>query len=943
MKGTREADTGAVQDRCAGGDPGAAGQRYFDANVLLDSLSSTDEEMEANLDHWCAHIEDGNVHHLLHAAAHAIPHAHHPDYVVPLTEHQRSESLDEEALAHNVAMRVVAMQEKRASMAPLQSGPRPLEDELSAAIATFERVVSALGAESASSVGGDDAPEEEEWIARTRGSVAGQNVIARAASMAEMLRQLIAGSLPPSAEAAAEADAVLSGLVASGIELECERGSAAAVGQAAREQKRRAPPRPSEVGRADGVLAELFVEDFKEALGGDVGRFKQFRRASRDFTRGSMSATDYVGVFNDTLEGNDEAKCALAPRLVAILPAGPQSAAQRRRLCEALAAEDLVTEGNAPRFALPPAEEAVTVVDDVAMEEKAGGERGTAVASAGAAATAPASEGVRAPAASETDENGARCARATRPSLDASAPRGSLAPIAEDAAASADDAAPEAEPVAKPEAAQEAGLAAAETDAPSAVPAARASAPILDAPPALIRAAPPSPFASLAGSAAEAPAAAPPAPSAEADVSERLQLAAVTSAAAAVKGCLRPKGKAAASAASAGGAAKRLDAYAEFKRASRAYRSEMIDAIAYVRHCFSDECFATPSQRALGLEKLPVLIADDAQRQAVFQAIQQLQAEETAAAVELATAAATAAVQEQANATYKRKKQEMKRASVTELRKSHAQIAESESKVVALEQKMSEMRDELVAAEEQRVAEDARNAARAAARAAARSESADTAKETAAAVETIDKAARRVSALVEKMEDLEAKYEESLADKRRATLADRLAGERAELRREAISMEQYRRTTSKGRGAAGPFVRKICHRVSVVRRNGARRYPRELVVWSDRVVAQDLEADVAATASPGRKKRRVINWHFDRIVSVTAGSKRSKDRETSTKMTVVVKKCVVLLLSLVLYPSLPPSLVSFPPSHPHSPRWSSSHLSAHTVAIVSSKQRQIRD
>ena len=314
-----------------------------------------------------------------------------------------------------------------------------------------------------------------------------------------------------------------------------------------------------------------------------------------------------------------------------------------------------------------------------------------------------------------------------------------------------------------------------------------------------------------------------------------------------------------------------------------------------------------------------------------------------AAAAELATAAATAAVQEQANATYKRKKREMKRASVTELRKSHAQIAESESKVVALEQKMSEMRDELVAAEEQRVAEDARNAARAAARAAARSESADTAKETAAAVETIDKAARRVSALVEKMEDLEAKYEESLADKRRATLADRLAGERAELRREAISMEQYRRTTSKGRGAAGPFVRKICHRVSVVRRNGARRYPRELVVWSDRVVAQDLEADVAATASPGRKKRRVINWHFDRIVSVTAGSKRSKDRETSTKMTVVVKKCVVLLLSLVLYPSLPPSLVSFPPSHPHSPQWSSSHLSAHTVAIVSSKQRQIRD
>ena len=100
------------------------------------------------------------------------------------------------------------------------------------------------------------------------------------------------------------------------------------------------------------------------------------------------------------------------------------------------------------------------------------------------------------------------------------------------------------------------------------------------------------------------------------DASQSLQLAAITSAAAAVKACLRPSGRGGtlpASSASGDGGKKRLDAYAEFKRASRAYRNEMIDAMSYVRHCFSNECFATPSQRALGLEKLPLLVADDIQ------------------------------------------------------------------------------------------------------------------------------------------------------------------------------------------------------------------------------------------------------------------------------------------------------------------------------------------
>ena len=264
--------------------------------------------------------------------------------------------------------------------------------------------------------------------------------------------------------------------------------------------------------------------------------------------------------------------------------------------------------------------------------------------------------------------------------------------------------------------------------------------------------------------------------------------------------------------------------------------------------------------------------------------MQQLQAEETAATVQNATALATAAVQEQANAPFKRTQQEM--ASGTELRKSHTgQVAESESKVIALEKKMSETRVELAAAEKQCSAEEVRK------------DSAASTQGPAAVVDTADKAARRFTALVDKMEDLEAKYEETLADKRRATLADQLERERAVLRREAISTEQYRRTTSKGRGAAGPFVRKIVHRVPVIRRNGTRRYARELVVWSDRVVAQDPEEDAALSlsGSPGRKTRRAINWHFDRIVSITAGSKRSKDREMSTKMTVVVKKCVAPL------------------------------------------------
>ena len=471
---------------------GPVARRYRDDDVAIDSLSSTDDELEANLDHWCSHIEDGNVHHLLHKDAHEIPHANHPDYVAAFTDHQREGSLDEEALAHKVAMRVVAMQETRASMVPAQSSPQPLEAELSAAIATFERVVSALGTEHADGVDGDDEADEEEWIVRTRGSVAGKNVLERAASMAEMLRQLIAGSLAPSADAVAEADEVLSGLVGSGSESTDGVGA-----QAAREQKRRAPPRQSEVGRADGVLAELFVDDFKEALGGDVARFKQFRRASRDFTQGTMSATHYVSVFKKTLEGNEPATRGLAPRLAAILPTG--SAALSEELREALAAEDLVGESSvsldATLHATLPTEDAAAGVLSVAteMEEFSGMVGGVQVAvsaPADAPATEPAPEG--APATTYAEASAATRARAL-----SCAPRGALEPIAEDPLVSADGVAAEERRVAT------------ETAAPSEVPGAPASAPDEDAPPALIRAAPPSPFASLVGSAAEAPAAAP--------------------------------------------------------------------------------------------------------------------------------------------------------------------------------------------------------------------------------------------------------------------------------------------------------------------------------------------------------------------------------------------------------------------------------------------------
>ena len=663
----------------------------------------------------------------MHPNAHLIPHENHPDYISP-TATTLQPMFDMDALADTItAKMMLAMTPPTTPQKPARDGTAlaaaraPLDEELARSIEAIERVVRdtlaspmrvAKDATDAATVGDD-------WISRARTQ---SNVVERVEAAAAALRRIVAE--------AEEDDAMGDGDDEDEGGGGCDDGAAPAPARRARKKKKKGPPPPPPPERELAIDSRDFGAALVEALGGDDELFQQFRRASRHFRRGTITAAAYVRLFYELLDGSaiEDAAATLGPRLVALVPASHEE--RREELRAALAASE--------------------AAEKVAAE----------------------------------------CDRYER---------------------------------------------------------------------------------------------------AEAEASERLKVAAVVAAAAAVKTCLPDKAT-----------------YKAFKRVSRSFRGGSLTPKDYVAHCFGEECFATPKQRAVALERLPQLIADDALRESVMLAVSELRDEERVAAA----GAAAGAVRSKVKALKAQARSSI--SGLTEkLEQSRQEALEHLTVERDLKARQEELESQLAA---MRMAVTVEKMKRAVVNAGV-TPAGRARKNSSEKASAMDAASARVDALAEQMEHLEEQHEETLGEQRRAASPSSLTA---------------------------PLVRKVIFRVPCVRRNGVRRYARELVVWTDCIVTQvpageggggktkkkkkkggrrssaasgvdvksrrgsaavdeleDGEHPVSAPlpqASAAASRKHTTTWHYDRIVSINAGSKRSANRKTSTKFTIVVKKCVVFSL-----------------------------------------------